>query len=465
MNLVTLRPLAKKIVKANFKNDYGQAFDLTDGQADIFNLVYYKLKPRVEIIASTQYGKSDVVGMAIDYRMYTHREPFAIVAGQKAKSQIIMDRVIQHLFDQPKFYNLLELDSQMTLDRLRRERSRDNITLKTGGSVRTFTAGTSSGKYLDTALTGFGSPNIIEDEASLIDDPYQAMIMRMLGGHSTKDTFLCKIGNPFRRNHFFRTWNSERYFKLLIDYHQGIREGRYSEDFIDEVRAEPFFDVLYECQFPAENELLDGGYRRLLTSAHIELAVVHALPAIAKLDSPRLGVDIARGGKNQSVYTLRWPISNFAQVLEKNNDPNLMNQVAKIKAYKKLYKIGDYHIGVDDAGVGGGVSDRLEEEDVLIIPVQEGAAANNKQRYANQRAELYWEARKWVLAGGKLMTDPDWDELTEIAYRQNSSSKLQMQPKADMLKRGIQSPDTADSFSLTFVDASEAVDEDDIDIL
>lgn len=441
------RQTAKQLVSKYFFDDYGKPFRLTDGQADIFNSIFARTHNRINIIAATQYGKSDTIAMAVLMRTRVFNEQFAIVAGSKDKAQIIMSRVLQHAFDTPFFYKQLELDANMPLDRLRRERSRDNITFMDGGGIKTFSADTRNPKALDSALTGYGSPNIIEDEASIINDPAQAMIMRMLGGH--RDNFLVKIGNPFRRNHFYRSSINSNYHQILIDYQQGLREGRYSDSFIDEMRGEPFFDVLYECKFPDESEILEGGYRRLVTSEYIENASIDYEPAIQSDDTPILGVDVARGGRNLSVFVVRYPKSNYAKVLEQNHDSDLMNQVQRIIRYMDQLGIPAYKVCVDDVGVGAGVSDALRERGHNITMAREGGSASDG-RYANKRAEIYWQAGLWVKTGGRLLKHDGFYELKEIRYKENHSSKLQIESKADMLKRGVQSPDTADAFALTF---------------
>lgn len=454
--------VAKEIVRHYFKDDYQKPFELTDGQAHIFNAIFLKEHPREQIIASTQYGKSTVVALALILRTLTFREPFTVIAGRKEKAQIIMEKVIQHTFDYRGFIEQLDIDPNEPLERLRRERSKDRITWMRGGSIRTFSAGVSNQKAVIDSLTGFGSPNIIEDESALIPDDFQAMIMRMLGGH--EKNFIMKIGNPFTRGHFLRTWQGKRYHKVLIDYKQALREGRYTQDFIEEMRGEPYFDVLYECKFPEEAEMVNG-YRKLLANEYIDNAEITEEPEIKEGDTPILGVDIAEGGEAQSVYVLRYPKTSFAKVLEKNNESDLMVQVQKIIKYKKQYNIKDYYVVVDDVGVGAGVTDALNEKDVCITPVKEGEQADDKNRYANHKAELNWEAGKWIKNRGKLLKDPGFREAEHIYYKANTHSKLQMEPKADLGKRGIPSPDTWDAFTLTFINTRSIIEEDDFDII
>ncbi len=316
------RAIAKELVASIFKNDYGEPFMLTDGQADIFLTIFLKRHNRVEIITSTQYGKSDVISMAVLMRVYTYKEPFAIIAGQKEKAQIIMSRVIQHTFDNAMFIAELELDANERLDRIKRERSKDHLTFKSGGSIRTFTANTTNKGRVTEALTGFGSPNIIEDEASLIPDDAQAMILRMLGGH--KNNFLLKIGNPFYRNHFYKTSVNPKYYNIKIDYKQALAEGRYTQTFIDEMINEPFFGVLYGCQFPDLSEQNINGYTSLLPKGLLQASLIDKNIYNSSGEDLVLGVDVAKGGANQTVYVLRDIRNNIAWVLEKNNIKDLL---------------------------------------------------------------------------------------------------------------------------------------------
>ena len=442
-----MRAQAKQTVRTYFKNDYGDPLEMTDSQADIFLCIVTRQWLRVEVIAPTQYGKSTIIAVALIIASTTDHEYFGIVTGSEPKSQIIMEKVIQHTFDHPKFTSLLDLDPNEPLDRIRRQRSRTNITWKGGGGIRTFTADARNRQRVKESLTGFGAKNIIEDEASLIPDDLQAMIMRMIGGF--KDGFLFKIGNPFYRNHFMRTWNSDKYQHIFVDYHNALAEGRYTESFIEEMRDEAFFDVLYECKFPDDDQINQEGWRRLILDKELEDAFDEAdLEVPRPKGVPRLGVDVAAGGNNYSAFVLRY--DNYAVLLEKNRDPDLMAQVARIERYMQEYGIDGAYVGVDDVGVGHGVTNRLAERGIAVNAVKEGARAVESDKYLNTRAENYWLMGQWVKAGGKLIKNDDFYQLAQINYKEDSSSRLKIEPKADLQKRGIMSPDVADALTLTF---------------
>ena len=69
--IIKRRPDIKKLVAGLFKDDKGEPFILSDGQCDIFSSIFFKEKfieygfNRVEIIAPTQYGKSNTIGIAV----------------------------------------------------------------------------------------------------------------------------------------------------------------------------------------------------------------------------------------------------------------------------------------------------------------------------------------------------------------------------------------------------------------
>jgi hypothetical protein len=161
---------AKELCRIYFKDDYGQPLEITDGQVEIFNSIWLKNNPRVNVIASTQYGKSTIIACALILRTRATGENWAIVAGRQDKARIIMEKVIQHTFDNPVLVENLDLDKNEPLERIKRERSKERITWKSGGEIRIYSAQTKSTKNVNDALTGFGC--IRKGEKILTDKGY-----------------------------------------------------------------------------------------------------------------------------------------------------------------------------------------------------------------------------------------------------------------------------------------------------
>jgi hypothetical protein len=433
------RETARKIAQSYFKDDHGEPFILSDGQCDIFNAILLKEHNRTQIIAPTQYGKSNTIAMALVLRTQTFGEEFAIVTGQEKKSQIIMEKVIQHTFDDKRLYSQLELDKNEPIERIKRERSRSRITWKCGGGIRTYTADSRNRKRVIDALTGLGSPNIVEEEASLIPDDLQAMILRMLGGH--QGGFLLKIGNPFTTGHFKKTWHSDKYHKLFIDYHQGLKEGRYTQEFIEEMKEQPFFDILYGCKFPEDNEVDMSGYYRLVSDKQIQEAKGKG----ELTGTIKLGFDIGEGG-DENVGIIRG--DKFAKVIHRSRISDLMATTNEIIKAIKAYNVKHGNVFIDATGIGAGVEDRLKELGFNVRGIK--WAESGKEQFANLKAENFWELKEWIRNGGKLEPGDLWNELFVIKYKENSQGKLLIKSKEEMRKEGIKSPNVSDALALTF---------------
>lgn len=427
-----------------------QKISLSPNQRKIFDLIIDVDHPRNQIIAPTQYGKSLTVGLGILPCASIMGERFTVLAPTEKKAQVIMGYIIDHSFDDSIFTERLELDNNITLDRLRRERSRTHLTYKGGGGVMVLTLDARNQKRSIEAAMGFGGNKIILDESSLIDDPLYATVKRMLGGYKYRDTFLLEIGNPFYRNHFYRTWHDDRYNKIFIDYKIALEEGRYSGEFIEEMRQEAFFDIFYECKFPDEDMLDERGYRNLITYDNLESSFT---TDITEGDGNlKLGVDIGGGG-DYNVYVLR--NQDTAWIESKNKSNDTMSNVSEVqRIFKEHSNLRPEDVFIDDIGIGRGVSDRLRELDMAVNGVSVGERPQDTTKFKNIKAEAYWLLKVWLDAGGKLAKEEGFKQLTWIKYKVNTDKVLQTEPKDELIKRTGKSPDYADALMLTFTPQS-----------
>jgi len=437
----------KELVKKLYKNYQGQPFELTEGQSEIFEIIFKRKYPRTQTISYTQYGKSETVSMAVLTRITTYPEKWALVAPSNKKARIIMGDILQHTFDNEYTMAMFEVEKGESIDRIRRERSKERMTYrhpnKTIGEVFTLSSEGKRTKDLLDALMGFGAPNVIIDESSLIDDIQYAGIFRMLGGH--KDNFLFEIGNPLRRNHFLRTSLDPSYHHLNIDCEQGIREGRISREFIEEMRNKPMFAQLYDNKFPPQDAIDTSGFSPLYTEDFLKGKIGKQIDIFG---DERLGVDIAGEGSNYSVIVLRG--HNGARILYKEHNPDTMNFVGVILQTWKEHR--NARIYLDKVGIGKGVYDRLMEMLELegkLIGVSAGTSAD-KDEFYNKRAEMFWRQKEWLQTAE--LEGNDWLDLLDVRYKIQSDKKVKIKSKDEMIKDNIQSPDVADALSLTFYD-------------
>jgi len=415
---------------------------VSEGQLIIFYNIVFRPHNRLQILTCTQYGKSLIVALACIVVSCFQDEKIAILAPKNEMAKIIMRYYLEHIGDHVLFYS--QLEAKTKLERLRQEENKERIILKRGGGIFVVSVQAGNSRRGIESAMGAGSRIVILDEASLIPDQIEATTFRMIAGKGA-NAFYCKIGNPFYLNHFHKTWHKDRYKKIFIDYQQALKEGRYTDEFIEEAKENPMFDILYGCKFPNRDEIDDRGYRFLISEQELEEAFIDELPDDLK-GRRRLGVDVGRGS-NYSAFVVRH--DNVMWLESKNQSANLMTQV------DELGRIRGDEIFIDDVGVGGGVTDRAEELGYNVMGIREGSSANNSEIFANVKAENYFELKRWINKGGKILRNQDWRQLLEVKYRRNSSGRTQLEPKDDLLKRGIKSPDVADAGSLTFNEFEE----------
>lgn len=448
-----LRSQIRELVKSRYKDEFGNPFVLTDGQIEIFSIIFGRKYPFVQTITYTQYGKTDVCSLAVLTRITTFPERWAIVAPTDKKAKIMMRYLIGHIFDNEYTKQKFAIGKNESLERVRRERSKDRLTFRISGSrigeVFIVSAQQKSVKDVLDALMGFGAQNVILDESSLIDNQHYAGVIRMLGGYT--DFFLFEIGNPFRRNHFLETSRDPDYHHVLIDYNQGVAEGRLSSQIIEKAKKQPFFDILYGCNFPGEEVIDSKGWMVLITESELKNALVEE---VQHFGVSKYGVDVAGGGRNYSVVIHR--SSGFAEIISRDRSDDTAGLAGRVLTLKKeelkgKNYSGNVEIEIDKIGVGKGAFDVLRQQTNHVVGVAGGDKADEEKRFFNKRSENNWRIREWILAGGKLKGKfEDWKELLSLKYKIMYDRKIQLIQKDKLLGQGIPSPDVADALANTF---------------
>ena len=162
-----------------------------------------------------------------------------------------------------------------------------------------------------------------------------------------------------------------------------------------------------------------------------------------------MGVDVARFGADKSVLCLRR--GGRVEEIVSRRGLSTMQLTGLIVDRLKRHDIRA--VFVDAAGVGGGVVDRLKEDNHPVIEVQVGASSSNRERYANLRAELFWELRRRFKEGTiAIPDDPELaGQLLAIRCEYTSSGQIQLESKKKMKAQGGASPDKADALALAFM--------------
>lgn len=163
-----------------------------------------------------------------------------------------------------------------------------------------------------------------------------------------------------------------------------------------------------------------------------------------------VGVDPARFGADRSAIIRRKGRKAFGlETYVKKDTMELTGIVNQIIINERPVKVF-----VDIGGLGAGIVDRLKElgHGDIVVGVNAGSSPLDNRKYSNKRSEMWGELKSWL--EDEPCQIPDCDELhSDICgtrYKIDSNSRLVMEKKEEMKKRGIRSSDTADALCLTF---------------
>lgn len=162
-----------------------------------------------------------------------------------------------------------------------------------------------------------------------------------------------------------------------------------------------------------------------------------------------MAIDVARFGNDSSVIGWRQGRDARSRPRLKFKGLSLV-KLAEI-AMREADRTRPDAIVVEATGVGGGLIDIMVDRGYKIIEVHPGAAANEHQLYVNRRAEYWSIMAEWLHTQGCIPDDPEmFTQLTTIMYSlDRGEQRVKLEPKEDMKKRGLDSPDDADMLALT----------------
>jgi len=164
-----------------------------------------------------------------------------------------------------------------------------------------------------------------------------------------------------------------------------------------------------------------------------------------------VAVDIARFGDDETVFTAIQKCSptHWKQIFQESyRHRDLMQTAGRAIDLKRSFN-AEYLV-IDDDGLGGGVSDRIIEQDIPVVrfnanekPVREG--------FYNKRIEQYWKLRELLRQDFlELYVDDELhQQLSSLKYRFKSANGVKfLETKDEAKKRGVKSPDRADALMM-----------------
>ena len=163
-----------------------------------------------------------------------------------------------------------------------------------------------------------------------------------------------------------------------------------------------------------------------------------------------IAVDVARFGEDETVFSVieSRGMFNWAQLAQETwKHKSLMECVGKTIDMSRQYSTD--MVVIDDTGIGGGVTDRLKEMKINVVPFN-GAEKPRNYLYSNARGEGFFRLKE-LFDGKRIKILNDMalkEQLQSIRYKFKSNGEKAIISKDEMRKKGIRSPDRADALMM-----------------
>jgi len=316
-----------------------------------------------------------------------------------------------------------------------------------------------------TKMAGFHSPHMLfvfEEAAAIPKVIWESIQGSMLAGHAR----LLAIGNPSDpTSQFARFCRNPDVNVIRLDAMEfpNVVEGRVifpwgpTREAVEELgrywgENSGAFQWKVRGQFPTTATDTLIGYDEVRAAlTRVAAPCEHAPEKIG------IGVDVARFGDDLSVVCAVCRCGALLGMEERRGQDTMATAGLVLAEAKRLgFCAGVAHkIGIDDTGVGGGVTDRLREQGWRVRGENFGSKARDEEKFANRRAELWWNLRDWIRSSAALASFDDprradrlVDDLTSPKYTHRSDSRVLLEAKSDIKKRIGRSPDYGDALAL-----------------
>lgn len=314
------------------------------------------------------------------------------------------------------------------------------------------------------ALQGFHADDVlyIIDEASGVDDK---IFEPVLGSLSTSGAKLLMCGNPTQLSGFFYDSHNKNRASYATFHIDGRKSSRVSQDFVQTIinmygEDSDVFRVRVAGDFPLQEDDI------FIPLSLIESSIMTECCLPQKPHIVHIGADIARFGDDKTV--IGYKIDEKVIFYKKRQGQDTMKTADDIillgeQLVQKYHITQPIPVKIDDGGVGGGVVDRLRQIKrnqperfwwLEIYPVKFGQRIKHKH---------YYDSTTYMMAVVKKLLQPydeqgnqkaielilpnDNDMVAQLSGRKyfiTENSKIRIESKKDMKKRGRSSPDEAD---------------------
>jgi hypothetical protein len=200
----------------------------------------------------------------------------------------------------------------------------------------------------------------------------------------------------------------------------------------------PLWQARVRGQFPTQSE------DALISLAWLESAQA---PAVDTGERVIAGIDVAGPGKDETVVTIRCGDVVLEQGFWADADPR-GHVVHLLNKWRSRLD----EVNVDAIGIGYNFGMHLLDLGFPVGLLNVSESSHNSERFLNLKAEWFWSLRERFQAGQVkgLSDERTISQLAQIRYKPNSRGQIVIESKEELLRRGVKSPDRADSVILAF---------------
>jgi hypothetical protein len=295
------------------------------------------------------------------------------------------------------------------------------------------------------------------DEASAVPDKIHEVAE---GGLTDGEPMFFMFGNPTRNRGAFHKatfgLDRKRWIARTIDSRtcKFSNKELIAEWVSDKGEDSDFVRVRVKGLPPTVDDSQFIDFARIVAAQNRQVFVLDTDPLIA-------GVDLAWGGDDENV--IRFRRGRDARSIPPIRIPGEKTRDADVMTVKLADLLADgvdsrkiTTMFLDSAGISGAIAPRLRDLGFRnVIEVNFGADSPS-DKYFNKRAYMWGKLKDWLLTGS-IDSDPRLEcDLTGPGYELDNRTRIKLESKLDMKKRGLDSPDDADALALTFAQSVAA---------
>lgn len=288
---------------------------------------------------------------------------------------------------------------------------------------------------------------VIFDEASgVLSKVWEVAEGALLG---SGEKFFFALGNPTRPDGEFADC-FDKHAHLYRHRHIDSREVSHTNPLAVQALIDKYGEDSDEIKVRVKGQFPLVSYNGFISVDIARAAIERELT----LDSGAglvMAVDVARFGNDSSVIGYRQGRDARSRPFKKFKGLTI-TRLAEIVMQEADRERPDM-IVVEATGVGAGLVDMLRDRGYKVHEVHPGAAAEKHELYVNRRAEYWSTMRDWLYEEGCIDDNNTslFSQLTTILYAlDRHEQRVKLEPKEEIKKRGLESPDDADTLALTF---------------